>query len=346
MHRLNRSTHRRLAGITAAVALTAIAHVALAQQSENAAYGAYALGSVTTGGANAGFGFGALTSNSSGWANTAVGWNALAYNTTGYENTASGSGSLFLNNGWGNTAIGNQSLYYNVIGHNNVAVGNNAGYEVKGSNNIHIGNTGEAGDNNTMRLGGDSQNRVFIAGIYGKTASSGLQVYINSAGQLGTVQSSERFKKDIKSIDGISEKLLQLHPVSFIYREDDNNELQYGLIAEEVAKVYPELVKYDQEGKPFTVYYNFLTPLLLSELQKEHAVNTAQQATLTTQQAQLADMNQQLITQRAEMLALMQQHVTEMAALQKKLNQLDTLLQANGSNRVPSERVAMTPNHQ
>jgi hypothetical protein len=167
-----------------------------------------------------------------------------------------------------------------------------------------------------------------------------VQVYINSYGQLGTITSSERFKKDIKSIDDGSDKVLQLRPVSFIYKEDESNQLQYGLIAEEVAKVYPELVQYDQEGKPFTIYYHLLTPLLLSELQKEHNK-------VNSQQAELLTLHQQLGTQRTEMLALMQQmqskHQIEMAALQQKLSELVDVVQANHIKTSPG-RVAATSN--
>jgi len=245
-----------------------------------------------------------------------------------------------MNSGWGNTAVGYQALYYNQYGHNNVALGFGAGSNLKGSNNVAIQNAGDSGDNNTIRIG-DGQNRVFIAGISGVRSSGGVQVYINSAGQLGTTTSSARFKKDIKSIDDVSGKLLQLNPVSFIYKEDEKNEVQYGLIAEEVAKVYPELVQYDQEGKPFTVYYHLLTPLLLSELQKEHNK-------IDAQQTELLSLNHRLTTQRTEMLAMMQQmqqqHLAEMAALQRKLSQLVDVVQANSSSQ-SSGRAVMASSH-
>lgn len=329
----------------------------------NTAAGDDALGCNLTGSQNTAAGYQALRSLTGGDGhgigdqNTAFGSQALYVNVSGWGNAASGDSALYNNDsGWGNTAHGYQALYNMVSGHNNVAIGNTAGYYLTGSNNIDIGDQGNASDNNTMRLGNGSTNRVFIAGISGKTVSGGAAVYINSAGQLGTTTSSERFKQDIYTIDASSDRLLQLRPVSFIYKEDDKKELQYGLIAEEVAKVYPELVQYDQEGKPFTVYYHLLTPLLLSELQKSHAVDDAQQLTLTVRQAkldaqqtELASLNQQLHEQRAAMLALMeqeqQQHATAMVALQQKLNKLDQLVQASGSSPPPSRRVALAPSH-
>src|SRR5208282_5780296 len=109
-------------------------------------------------------------------------------------------------------------------------------------------------------------------------ASGGVEVFVNANGQLGTVVSSRRFKNHIKDMGGVSEKLMQLRPVTFRYKdsaEKGKHVLQYGLIAEEVAKVYPDLVQYDKAGKPFTIYYHLLTPMLLNELQKEHRQNVA-----------------------------------------------------------------------
>jgi hypothetical protein len=326
--------------------------------SENTATGVAALYRNTDGFGNTATGSHALENNETGIDNTAAGFQAL-YNNNGFSNTANGSGSLFsMNNGWGNTASGYHALYSNISGHNNVAVGHMAGLYLTGSNNIDIGNQGTGGESNTIRIG-DAQNRAFIAGISGRTASGGVQVYINSSGQLGTLTSSERFKQDIKSIDAVSEKLWQLRPVSFRYNEAAENgdrPLQYGLIAEEVAKVYPELVQFDQEGKPFTVYYHLLTPLLLAELQKEHSLNDAQQAQLTDmralaarQQADLETQRQQLTSQRDELLAMFkqqqQQHMAEMAALQNRLSQLDAVVQAGDSEPRVAERVAAVSAH-
>ena len=109
------------------------------------------------------------------------------------------------------------------------------------------------------------------------TATDGVEVYIDSNGQLGTVTSSRRFKKDIHDMGSVTDRLMQLRPVTFRYKEAAENgahPVQYGLIAEEVAKVYPELVQYDKAGKPFTIYYHLLTPMLLNELQKAHRQNS------------------------------------------------------------------------
>jgi len=317
---------------------------------ENTAIGAYSLMGNTSGEHNTANGSHALESSSTGNENTATGEYALYSNTTGNYNTADGGYAIYSNtNGWGNTAIGYNSLSANSTGHNNIAVGNGAGANLKGSNNIDIASAGTQWDNNTIRIG-DAPTKTFIAGISGVTVSGGVQVYINSDGQLGTLTSSQRFKKEIKSVDSDSDQLLQLHPVSFVYKDDDKNQLQYGLIAEEVAKIYPELVQYDREGNPFTVYYHLLTPLLLSELQKQHALNDARQTTLEAQQAkfesqqtELSNMNRQLKAQHAEMETILQrqrQQLADMTTLEEKLVQVDVLLQAR-INHQSSERMAM-----
>jgi len=327
--------------------------------SNNTASGVNALYANSTGHENTATGVNALYLNSAGYFNTASGVNALYYNTNGVMNTANGAYSLFSNstgnyntaiglsslysnNGSNNTAVGDQALYNNTSGVYNIAVGAGAGASITtGNYNIDIGSNGYPGDSATIRIGNGNQTKAFIAGISNVNVA-GAQVVVSASGQLGIVQSSQRFKKDIKSIDSISDKLLQLRPVSFIYKEDDKNQVQYGLIAEEVAKVYPELVQYDAEGKPFTVYYHLLTPLLLSEVQKEHQKVIAQEE-------QVASLNQQLNAQHAEMLAMLkqqqQQHEIEMAAMQQKLNRLDDLLQANSSKAGPSEKVALVDNH-
>jgi len=169
-----------------------------------------------------------------------------------------------------------------------------------------------------MRIGSNSQNQTFIAGITGVNIPGGSAVYVNSSGQLGISSSSRRFKTDIQELGDPSQKLLTLRPVSFRYKQADDkggHPLQYGLIAEEVAEVFPQLVQYDKEGKPFTVYYHELTPLLLAEVQKEHEKVVAQQS-------EIASLKQQLVAQK-------QQQATRIAAVELKLNQLDHLIQAN-----------------
>ncbi|HLK55869.1 MAG TPA: tail fiber domain-containing protein, partial [Chthonomonadaceae bacterium] len=148
---------------------------------------------------------------------------------------------------------------------------------------------------------------TYIAGINGVTASGAVPVYINANGQLGTVTSSQRFKYDIQDMGIRSDKLMNLRPVLFRYKEaaeDGTHPLQYGLIAEEVAKVYPDLVQYDKQGKPFTVYYHLLTPMLLNELQKEHRQNQAQQKEIAGLKSELTALKQSQQQQRAALAKL------------------------------------------
>ncbi|MBC8121268.1 MAG: tail fiber domain-containing protein [Gemmatimonadaceae bacterium] len=309
----------------------------------NTADGYQALFSNTTGSYNTADGYQALFKNNTGLANTADGYQSLGKNTSGSFNTATGVSSLYLNTtGSYNTAYGYQTLF-NTTGINNIAVGLSAGfYNTTGSNNIDIGNYGSSADSGVIRIGTPgTQSRTFIAGISGVLTTGGVGVFINSSGQLGTVTSSKRFKKNIHSIGSVGDKLLRLRPVSFRYKQAAENGIQpvqYGLIAEEVAKVFPELVQYDKEGKPFTVYYHLLTPLLLSELQKEHHQNVSQQAKLTQHQAELSAFKHRDAKQQAELASLKQQFVaqqqqqsTQLAALQLKLNQLDRVVQASNS---------------
>jgi hypothetical protein len=174
-----------------------------------------------------------------------------------------------------------------------------------GGDNIAIGNVAASTDSGVIRIGTEgTQTATFIAGISGVTASGGVEVFINSNGQLGTVTSSRRFKKDITNMGGVSEKLMQLRPVTFRYKkaaENGSYPLQYGLIAEEVAKVYPDLVQYDRAGKPFTIYYHLLTPMLLNELQKEHRQTVAQRCEIAAQKSELAALKQ---SQGSEITAL------------------------------------------
>src|SRR6266404_4202237 len=258
----------------------------------NTATGAGALLSNTTGTANTANGSVALFSNTTGYANTANGRSALATNTTGFQNTADGAFALLGNttgnnntaDGYGalssnttsdyNTATGYQALGSNTTGSNNTADGyqslaNNTtgsfnvalagGFNLTGGDfNIDIGNDGVDGDSGVIRIGSSyCQSSTFIAGVYGVTASGGAAVYVNSSGQLGTVTSSARFKQDIQSMDKASEAVLALRPVTFRYKPelDRNGIPQYGLVAEEVEKVDPDLVVRDKQGKPYTVRY-------------------------------------------------------------------------------------------
>jgi hypothetical protein len=249
----------------------------------NTAVGDSALFNNTTGG-NTAIGSVALYSNTTGESNTAVGGGALYSNTTGGGNTAVGAGALASNTAADrNTAIGGNALV-NTTGVNNIALGSAAGLDLTtGDNNIDIGNYGIADESNTIRIGGDtgygSQTATFIAGITG-TAVVGDAVVVDGNGQLGTVASSERFKKDIATMDKASEAVLALRPVTFHYKTDTKGTPQFGLIAEEVAKVNPKLVLPDKEGKPYTVRYEAVNAMLLNEFLKEHRKNEEQQATI------------------------------------------------------------------
>ncbi len=275
----------------------------------NTASGGGALGSNTTGGRNTASGYGALGSNTTGYDNTASGSGALESNTTGRDNTASGATALVANTtGINNTANGEAALLFNTTGSNNVGIGNLAALNVSGSNsnNIHIGSLGAAGDSGTIRIGGNTalgdpavQTSFFAAGIRGITTGNNdaIPVVIDSNGQLGTVSSSRRFKEDIQDMAEASSGLLRLRPVTFRYRQpfaDGSKPVEYGLIAEEVAEVYPDLVAHSADGKIESVKYQVLDSMLLNELQKEHRQVRQQTEEIRLLQTRLAALEQLL----------------------------------------------------
>jgi hypothetical protein len=171
-------------------------------------------------------------------------------------------------------ASGFSALANSTNGSNNIALGFEAGINLSsGTNNIYIGNAGVQGDDNTIRVGtGGTQTNTFVAGIYGVTAASGVAVYVNSSGQLGTMTSSARFKQDIRSMDDASDVLLSLHPVTFRYKPelDPQGIPQFGLIAEDVEKVDPGLVARDDKNQIYTVRYEAVNAMLLNEFLKQH----------------------------------------------------------------------------
>jgi hypothetical protein len=267
---------------------------------DNTATGSQALGLNTTGGGNTATGVGALFSNTTGGANTATGISALGNNNadantatgdgalnqnlTGNNNTASGASALFFNaTGSDNTAEGFQALE-NSTGSNNIALGSKAGTHLTtGSNNIDIGALGVAGEANTIRIGRVGlQKTAYMQGISGVTVASGVTVIVGSNGHLGTVTSSERFKEAIKPMDKASEAILQLRPVIFRYKEelDPDGIPQFGLIAEQVEKVNPDLVVRDDQGKVNTVRYEAVNAMLLNEFLKEHRKVEEQEVTI------------------------------------------------------------------
>ena len=231
---------------------------------------------------NTAVGSAALNNNTSGFDNTAVGVQALATNTTGAFNSSFGAASLQANTvGAGNTAVGFGALTANTVGSFNAALGQNAGASlVLGSNNIYIANLGAAVESNTTRIGSlGLQTRCFVQGISGvTTAFAAIPVLVDGLGQLGTISSSANVKHDIVDMDDASSAVMQLRPVTFVYNGDENNTTQYGLIAEEVAQVFPALAVRDVEGNIYAVHYETLPVLLLNEMQKLAARVTALEA--------------------------------------------------------------------
>src|SRR5438477_399835 len=242
--------------------------------SDNTAIGFYALWTNTTGNGNTANGVFALNRNTAS-NNNATGYIALQNNTTGYNNTANGVSALQGNQfGHDNVAYGFQALL-NTTGSSNIALGPSAGLNLTtGSNNIDIGALGVAGESGKIRIGTPvTHTATFVAGIYNVSEGGTIKpVYINSNGRLGTQPpaSARRFKTNIKPMDRSSEALLALKPVTFHYKNDEQSTAQFGLIAEEVAKVNPELVMRDDNGEIYTVRYEAVNAMLLNEFLKEH----------------------------------------------------------------------------
>jgi len=229
----------------------------------NTATGAFVLFSNTEGSYNTAAGDQALFSNTTGGANTAIGSFALQSNTEGVFNTANGSQALSSNTtGDANTAIGFGTLISNTTGNDNTALGFEAGSGVTTANNVIA--IGTAGAN--------VSNGCFIGRIRDVTTANAdaIPVMIDSAGQLGTTSSSRRFKKQIQPMDKASESLLALKPVTFHYKSDNTSTPQFGLIAEEVADINPDLVVRDEKGEIYTVRYDAVNAMLLNEFLKEH----------------------------------------------------------------------------
>ncbi len=293
----------------------------------NTASGYYALFDNVAGNANTAVGSFSLAFNSSGAKNTAAGAYTLYSNVGGNGNVALGSYALYNNLNGGsstsssyNVAIGMNALYANTTnaaaGYNsavgysalsantgigNSALGANAGSGLTTGNyntDIGYGVTGVAGDNYVTRIGVTiTDNSIpgtpttYIAGIY-NTVLSGQAVVVTSSGQLGVSSaSSERFKTDIATMDADTDRLAQLRPVTFRFRSDAQGTRQYGLIAEEVARVYPELVIRDEHGRIDGVRYDELAPMLLNEVQKQRATIRSQDARIDEMTRQLAELD-------------------------------------------------------
>lgn len=290
----------------------------------NTATGSQSLFNNTTASGNTADGYLALFSNTTGAANTATGLQALNFNTVGNENTATGNNALFANStgndntatgasagrgnttGAFNTVTGATALYFNTTGSfntadgsfalnlstgsNNIGVGYTAGINLTtGDFNIDIGNQGVTGESSTIRIGTPGNHlATFIAGI-NNTPVVGTPVVIDANGQLGVGVSSERFKQNIHPMEKASDTLFKLRPVTFEYNHtiEPNGTRQYGLIAEEVAKLDPNLVVHDRDGKILTVRYEAVNAMLLNEFLKEHAKVETLQATIDYQEEQI-----------------------------------------------------------
>jgi hypothetical protein len=283
--------------------------------SRNTAVGSAAL-EFNTASDNTALGMLALQANTSGNENTASGVNALGFNTTGSYNTASGVGALNSNtSGINNTASGVQALFSNTTGSNNIAEGYQAGYNLTtGSNNIDIGNVGAARESNVIRIGTTGTHKATVIAGISISKITGSAVYVTTTGRLGVLASSERYKTAIEPMGANTAKLAQLRPVTFKLKTDAEGTVQYGLIAEEVAKVYPELVIRNEAGRIDGVRYDELAPMLLNEVQKQATEISALKQQLVTQSSQLQSTQQQV----TELQDLKQELHAALAKLQSK----------------------------
>ena len=307
----------------------------------------------TSGYENYFFGHKAGYSNTTGFRNTFTGGLAGFNNTTGVGNVFSGGAAGYHNTtGSNNTYFGVDAGNTNTTGSKNTFYGYQAGLNntgeyntfsgfdaglnnTTGNNDIYIGNLGctsPCSESNTIRIGGDTgfgaQTVAYIAGIYGSTSSGGVPVYINSSGQLGTLTSSLRYKEQVRDMGDSTSALMKLRAVTFLYKPEyakGDRTLQYGLIAEEVAKVYPELVAYDQDGEPYTVRYQYLAPMLLNEVQKQRTVIATQQEVIKTQQEQIQTQGQQI------------------ADFQRRLSRIETLIGTQAKSAGAAAPGAGTP---
>ena len=275
----------------------------------NTASGSQALMNNTSAIQNTSTGYAALKSNTTGASDTATGAFALQFNTDGFDNTAIGTGALNFNTiGDLNTAVGVLALGFNETGSENTAVGFGALAYTTGDENVAMGSN--AGVNVTTAshvicigsfvTGENVSDSCYIGSIFGQTSPGGAAVFINSDGKLGTLTSSRRFKEEIKPMERASEALLALEPVTFRYKRgiDPERIPQFGLVAEEVEKVNPDLVVRDKEGKPYSVRYEAVNAMLLNEFLKEHRKVEKLEALVTQQrkdfEAALTDLKGQI----------------------------------------------------
>ena len=305
--------------------------------SNNTALGVLALENNDSGGTNTAVGFRALESNTEGDLNTGVGGSALANNTAGAQNTALGFTALFLNTtGSHNTAVGQNAGRF-ITGDGNTALGDQAGRNItSGTNNICIGRDAGFGFTTTdssIAIGLAGENgpspRCYIGNIRGVTVANadGINVIVDSDGQLGTSNSSRRFKKDIKPMEQASEVILALKPVTFHYKDADTKKAgdtpQLVLIAEDVAEVNPDLVVYEDHGQPLSVRYEAVNAMLLNEFLKEHKKGEEQDRKLESQ-ARTIQQQQDTITYLKRKVEMLVDRVKEHdSKIQRATDQLE-----------------------
>jgi len=318
-------------------------------ESRNTANGSNALFANTTGFANTAMGNHALATNISGTANTAIG-NDVLHDSTGDNNTAVGNRALGTDTtGEGNTAVGAFALLNNNTGNFNTALGDFAGRNLTGSNNIDVGFgvEGMAGESNTIRIGYRGISDTFISGISGATAAGGAAVFVTSNGHLGTTTSSARFKDEIKPMGNASEAILALRPVSFRYKKEIDPQAipQFGLVAEEVEKVNPDLVIREADGRPQTVRYEQVNAMLLNEFLKEHCKVQEQEATIAQLKKDFQATVAQLTTRLDEQAAQIQKVSVQLAAAIPSRGGLETTKFATGRIRRggPAPQVVNNP---
>ena len=309
--------------------------------SNNTAVGTGALFANTTGTNNTAHGTFALFNNIDGLEHTAVGASALLNNTGANDNTAVGLFAMLNNvNGSSNTAVGAAALRDNVSGVDNQALGRGALRFTTGSGNIGIGREAAANmtsSTNVVCIASpgdatvpDASNRTYIGNIRGVVVGNldGINVIIDSDGQLGTSNSSARFKKDIKPMDHeISKAILALKPVTFHYKNADTKKAgdtpQFGLIAEDVAEVNPNLVVRDNNGDPLSVRYDAVNVMLLNEFLKEHKKVEKQATSISQLNCKMAEQETIIAQQQKGIQALTAQVQEQAAQIQKVSAQLE-----------------------
>jgi hypothetical protein len=245
---------------------------------QNTAVGYFALTNLFGANLNTALGAFAGQSLSTGDRNVAIGGSALPANVDGSSNVVIGSTALVSSTtGSGNTVVGDSAGSGLKSGSSNILIGVDAGLALSAgeSGNIYIGHNGLSGESNTIRIGPATgmAGGTIIEGIAGMNATGGAEVFVTSAGRVGTITSSLRFKQDVEEMGDWSNVLMRLHPVTFHYKKEyggDETSRQFGLIAEEVAAAEPDLVQFDEDGWPLTVRYHLVNAMLLNEVQKQH----------------------------------------------------------------------------